>query len=258
MQSANQHSEVVSQYLAEEIAAGRLLGPFPLEMAQSAYWHISRFGVIPKQNKPGQWRLIVDLSFPEGASVNSGIDQSLCSLTYTKVEEVAQAVFDLGQGSELAKADIKAAYRLVPVHPQDRPLLAMQWQGKVYVDKALPFGLRSAPKLFNAIADAIEWVAKNQGASHLWHYLDDYITIGRAGTGECEFNKRIFHHVCSRLGVPLAVDKCEGPTTCLTFLGIEIDTVAMELRLPQVKLARLKGEISAWLKHRYYTDSIYG
>ena len=54
----------------------------------------------------------------------------------------------------------------------------MQWPEKVYVDKALPFGLRSAPKLFNALADVIEWVAKNQGTSNLWHYLDDYITNG--------------------------------------------------------------------------------
>ena len=81
MQLATQHPEIVSKYLAEEIVAGQLLGPFSLEMAQSACWHISRFGVIPKQSKPGQWRLIVDLSFPEDASVNIGIDPSLCSLT---------------------------------------------------------------------------------------------------------------------------------------------------------------------------------
>ena len=34
--------------------------------------------------------------------------------------------------------------------------LRMKWQGQVYVDAALPFGLRSAPKIFNALADALE------------------------------------------------------------------------------------------------------
>ena len=72
MQSAVDHPEVVSQYLAEEIAAGRLLGPFFREMAYSASWHVSRFGVIPKHSKPGHWRLIVDLSFPVDASVTMG------------------------------------------------------------------------------------------------------------------------------------------------------------------------------------------
>ncbi len=28
----------------------------------------------------------------------------------------------------------------------------------------------------------------------------------------------------------------QGPTTCLTFLGIELDTVAMEARLPTIQL----------------------
>ena len=72
------------------------------------------------------------------------------------MDDVADAVCQLGDGTELAKADIKAAYRMVPVHPDDRPLLAMQWEGEVYLYRALLFGLRSAPKIFNALADALE------------------------------------------------------------------------------------------------------
>ena len=93
-------------------------------------------------------------------------------------------VQELGRGSELAKADIKAAYRIVPVHPQDCQLLAMKWQGDVYIDTALPFGLQSAPKLFNVIADALEWCVKEAGTKFLWQYLDDFITVGKAGSGE--------------------------------------------------------------------------
>ena len=60
--------------------------PFPLGMAHAAAWQMSRFGVILKHHTLGKWRLIVDLSFPAGASINDGIDPSLCSLKYTKVE----------------------------------------------------------------------------------------------------------------------------------------------------------------------------
>ena len=45
----------------------------------------------------------------------------------------------------MAKADIKQAYRNMLVHPDDRDLLGMQWQGQLLVDGCLPFGLRSAP-----------------------------------------------------------------------------------------------------------------
>ena len=51
-----------------------------------------------------------------------------------------------------------------------------------------PFGLRSAPKIFNAIADALEWIAKSCGVTYLEHFLDDYVTVGAPGTSECNQN----------------------------------------------------------------------
>ena len=245
MQSAYDHPEVVTHYLEEEVKAGRVLGPFSKVEADAAAWQISKFGVIPKHQE-NKWRLIIDLSRPEQASVNEGIDLSICSLNYVKLDEVADTVCLLGRGTELAKADIRAAYRIVPVHPDDRPLLAMEWDGQVYVDGALPFGLRSAPKIFNAISDSLEWAIKANGARFLWHYLDDFITVGGPGAGECEFNCSLIRHMCNRLGVPLAEDKCEGPVTRIVFLGIEIDSMAMELRLPLDKLRRVQDELRRW------------
>lgn len=76
---------------------------------------------------------------------------------------MARAAQSIGQGTLLAKLDIKAAYRLVPVHPEDRPLLGFQRHNKYYVDGMLTFGLRSAPKIFTAVTDALEWVVHSRG-----------------------------------------------------------------------------------------------
>ena len=59
---------------------------------------------------------------------------------------------EAGQGAFMAKLDLEAAYRHVPVHPDDQGLLAVKWGNEVYVDSVLPFGLRSAPKIFTAVA----------------------------------------------------------------------------------------------------------
>lgn len=67
------------------------------------------------------------------------------------------------------------------------------------------------------------------------HYVDDFITVGRPGSGECSNNTRIMLQVFEELGAPVEEDKSEGPATTLPFLGIEIDKVAMELRLPRKK-----------------------
>ena len=246
MKSALEHRTIVQDYLTQESIHKTLLGPFLPQDIQHLGVHTSKCGVIPKKHTPGKWRLIIDFSSPENHSVNDGIDATLTSLTYTRVEQVAQAVLELGPGTQMAKIDIKSAFRIIPVHPDDRPLLGMLWEDQVYIDAALPFGLRSAPKLFNALADALEWIAKRLGIEFLWHYLDDFITIGRPGSEECTFFLHLLINLCSRLGIPLATEKVEGPSTCLPFLGIEIDSVAQELRLPMVKLSRIHAMLSEW------------
>ena len=192
--------------------------------------HMNRMGVIRKGHTPGKWRLITDLSFPEHRSVNDGIDSRLCSLQYTSVEKVATAAIGLGRGALLAKLDVKSAYRLIPVHPLDRPLLGIEWQGSAYMDGMLPFGLRSAPKIFTAVADALEWILRRQGVVHVDHYLDDFIIYGPPGSDQCAEQLQWTLALCERLGVPVADEKLEGPTECLTFLGIEIEFCACRRR----------------------------
>ena len=58
-------------------------------------------------------------------------------------------------GALMAKFDIASAYWSIPVHPENRLLLGMTWREDPLVSGALPFGLRSAPELFTALADAL-------------------------------------------------------------------------------------------------------
>ena len=243
MLSATQFPQVIDDYLRLELELERVV-VIPQDWVHIV--HTSPFGVIPKKHKPGKWRLILDLSSPAGLSVNDGIDKDLCSLSYISIDEVVKCIISQGQGAMLAKIDVKQAYRNIPVHPEDRPLLGMAWKGKVYLDKVLPFGLRSAPLIFSAIADALQWIIQAQGVEFLFHYLDDFITIGRPATLECENNLSIIKHCCDITGTPLEQEKVEGPSTCLPFLGIELDTEAMEIRLPADKLLQLRQTIGEW------------
>ena len=118
MKSAEENPQVVNDCLEAEKKREVLLGPF--EWSEVAEVHLSRFGVIPKKTQPGKWRLIVDLSHPEGRSVNDGISCELCSLQYIHMEEMVRKLLELGLGVQMAKMDIERAYRMVPVHPQDR------------------------------------------------------------------------------------------------------------------------------------------
>ena len=127
----------------------------------------------------------MDLSHPKGTSVNDGVESELCSLSYASIDVAAAMVLSKGKGAELAKLDIVSTYRIVPVHPDDCPQLGMKWKGSLYIDTVLPFGLRSAPKVFTAIADGLEWILQDRGGCDSVHYLDDYLFVGTPGTGAC-------------------------------------------------------------------------
>ena len=129
-------------------------------------------GVVPKKHS-SEWRTIYHLSYPEGDSINDYIPKDPYALQYVRVDDAIRILKSLGPGSFMAKTDLKSAFRLIPVHPGDWHLLGIYWQKHYYVDFYLPFGLRSAPFLFNQLSDALEWVLKhNYGLQHVLHILD--------------------------------------------------------------------------------------
>ena len=93
----------------------------------------------------------MDLSSPQGSSINNFIPKDDYTLHYTSFDEALTLVARYGQ-----KADIKHAFRLCPVRLEDRKLLGIHWQGKFHIDLHLPFVLRSSPYLFNCLADTFE------------------------------------------------------------------------------------------------------
>ena len=144
---------------------------------------------------------------------------------------------------------MKSAYRIVPIHPQDHYLFGISWDGNTYVDQALPFGLRSTPKLFTAVADALGWALWVAGIPLHIHYLDDFLLFSPpSGDGQWLPHRAL--STFQSLGVPVASQKIEGPATVVTFLGIVIDTVRCELSLPVHKIYEIQDKLRGWLSRR--------
>jgi len=209
--------------------------------------HFSGVGVIPKKN--GKLRLIHDLSSPANSSVNDGIDRADFTFQYTTIDAAVSSIMRLGPGAYLTKIDIRNAFRLCPVHPSDWYLLGIKWQDKYYHDKVLPFGLRSAPYIFNCLAESIEWIIRDVGhLADIMHYLDDYLNVSAPSLPLANQHRSIILDIMQYLNVPIAPEKVEGPSTCLVFLGIELDTVLLEMRLPQDKLQDILSAVRAILE----------
>ena len=161
----------------------------------------------------------------------------------------------LGRGCHLAKTDIRNAFRPCPVHPDDYHLLGITRMGHYYYDRVLPFGLRSAPFIFNQVADTLQWICLHHfHIGKLIHLLDDYLTAGPPASPICQQQLDILLAVCAYLGVPIATEKTEGPTTALTFLGILLDTLHLEERLPLDKHSHLIALLEMTISRRKCTQ----
>jgi hypothetical protein len=195
----------------------------------------------------------LDLSSPRGDSVNDGISRDEFRCQYSKFDDAVDIVLHLGQGSYIGKIDIKHAFRICPVAPEQWPLLCFRWLGQFFTDTRLPFGSRSSPFIFNTFAIALAWIVLNYGTlNFLIHYLDDYF-LANYSRESCQADMDTFLRICKDLGVPIAEDKLEGPATTLTYLGIEIDTVNMVVRLPAAKLEKIKSLLLQWVGRKKCT-----
>ena len=114
----------------------------------------------------------------------------LSSVSYVSLDNLASLVTSVGRGALLVKADIKEAYRMVPIHPSDQHLLEIQWEDSIYIDRMLPLGLCSAPDpILNA--EALGWRKVYYQAPLPWfillwdgsHWTDVDIRGGYNGKG---------------------------------------------------------------------------
>ena len=248
--SAYQQPEVIDTALKKECEAGRILGPFSTPPLSN--FRTSGLGLVPKHD--GGWRVIYHLSTPIGLSINDFIDPSTYSLSYCSVDDAYAFVNQLGAGTLLSKIDLKDTFRLIPVHPADWNLLGIHWKQQFFIDTCLPFGLRSAPFLFNQLANAIHWTLRNNyNISHILHYLDDFLTAGPPDSNICASNLHTMLTFCDKINAPIKPSKVEGPTTCLTFLGIQINTISMEASITSERKQSLLSELQLLHTHHKCT-----
>ena len=231
-------------YLQEEIQFGAICGPFrepPLDNL-----HISPFMTREKPGAPHR-RVIIDLSFPSGEAVNSNISKESYLgtdfiLTLPSIDTITNKVRKFGKGSLLYKIDISRAFRHVKIDPRDYFLLGLRHQD-YYLDTCLPFGFRHGSGIFQRLSDAIRFIMKSQGYDVI-NYIDDVIGFGTISTAKPSFEalKSLLH----KLGLDISFKKLVTPTTKVTCLGVDVDTVDFTVSIPDQKLTEIIQICNNW------------
>ena len=235
----------VDAYIAEELEFGAILGPF--SESPIPYSHSSPFMTRAKPNSDRR-RVIIDLSWPLGASVNAGIDKdsylgSKFCLTFPTVDHITDELKKLGRGALLYKIDVSRAFRHVKVDPGDYDLLGLDWHGR-YVDTCVPFGTRHGSQIFQRLSDGVRYVMRQKGYDII-DYIDDYVGVGVPSVASASFSALI--DLMGDLGLTISQKKLVPPSTQVTCLGVLIDTVKGTISIPPDKLHDVTSTVRQWL-----------
>ena len=166
---------MADELISRELAAGRIEGPFDEQPFESL--HISPIKLQPK--KSGGFRLILNLSAPyDSDSINFHISDENSKVSYASIQDAIAIIQSLGPKCFMAKSDIKSAFRLIPIHPDDYSKLGFKYMGKFYYDRCLAQGCSSSCRIFERFSTALEWILNNKlGVKHSCHILDDFLFL---------------------------------------------------------------------------------
>ena len=237
---------IIDKNMLKEVSLGHTAGPFlspPFPNLQ-----VYPIGAIPKKHS-SEWRTIFHLSYPKrhSTSMNAHISPEVYSLQYIKVDHAIAILQDLGQGCFMSKLDINAAFRNIPVRPSDWELLGMKWEGLYFFVMVLPFGLRSAPFLFDQFSLALEWIIQHKlNIPQVIHILDNFFLAASPPCANCMTALCKVLHLFTDLDIPVAPNKTFPASTSLEFMGILLDSQSTEARLPLDKLTHLRTSFCQW------------
>ena len=250
--SAYKYKDAVTASIEKDVSMGRKAGPF--DHPPFTNFVGSPMGAFQKKKRSDKYRIIHDLSWPPGHSVNDFIPAEDFHLQYISVDTVTDHIKRCGPGTLLAKLDLADAFKHIMVRKEDWELLGTVWYKpdqygnlvkQYYIDLVLPFGLRSSPKLFDNFVVALEYIMLQTGVTHVFHYLDDFITFGET-VDECQGNLDMMLETCKTVGFDVNPEKVVDATPVLEFLGFIIDTNKMEIRISQERLDDITDELQRW------------
>ena len=231
------NAEKMKTVIAKEVNEGK----FSIVINKPSQIHA--LGAVPKPN--GSVRHITDCSRPLKNSVNNFMRQTFSTFSFNTIDTVIKNV---SPGSFMATVDLQDAYRSVPIHPEDRTHFGLRWDlgnGPVYLtDNFLCFGSRCSAFIFNRLTDAVARFITKQGII-CYNYLDDFIIISESYTDALRAENLLIKTL-RKLGFYISWRKVASPSQKCRYLGIDIDSVAGKLLLPDDKLSKLHDELLFW------------
>ena len=242
------------EFVAKGVEHCDLVGGFSASPFQDV--HISP--LMTAEKKPSSRRCVFDATFGDFSLNNSTPqDQYLgqqIDYSFPRIEDFRQLILSCGRGCWIWKRDLARYFLQIPLDPLEFPLVAFVWRAAIYFFIKLMFGLRNSGYQAQRLSEAIVWIHKRLGLEtdletffNSLVYVDDF-----GGCEESELraiqSSQALHKLLIDLGLEESVKKEHKPSNLMPFLGVNFDTLRLEMSVPHDKLAEVCEEVSLWEK----------
>ena len=219
--SAIQFPTAVDHYLHKEMRLGAILGPY--DSIDYENFHCSPVLTRPKDGDSR--RVILNLSFPAGASLNDAVTREFCdsrpfTLRFPTIDTILDSIRDIQGTPMLAKIDVAKAFRNLRVDPVNAFKFGIKWRNKYYLDVALAFGWVHGSASFQITSGTILHIMKCHDCK-IFAYIDDFIIVSQENDARRHY--QALFDLFTELGLPMNQDKLSPPIRTLTYLGVTID-----------------------------------
>ena len=246
-QGAEEFPNDMLLYLKKESQHRAILGPFKANPFNSGI-KISPLNTVPKGDSCER-RVILDLSFPKGASINEFISKEFyldekIDLVYPRVDDFIELIKQKGQGCLLYKTDLRRAYRQLSYCPSAYNKVAFIWKKHIFFDTVLCMGSRSSPYCCQKFTNAISFIMFKLGI-YILNYLDDLASAEIRQNAEFAF--KTLQAVLKKCGIEEAKNKACSPSTSMVFIGVLFNTVTMTIEITPERLRDIISILTSWL-----------
>lgn len=240
--SATEYPAQLDKFVAKELSLGGVIGP--LTKPPFIEWcHVSPLMSREKRGTQDR-RVIIDMTYPPETSVNSYIFKNTVmgeprDHALPNIDSFVEELKAIGPGAYMSSTNVSRAYKNFRSDPLDWPLLSFCWRDVFYCDVSMPFGARASSCHMQRVANAIVRMLKDRGVIAKM-YIDDLILVSPSKE-KAERDLAIAQALLQELGLPEATDKVQRPSTEVTWLGVNIDSVSMTISVPHEKLEEIRS-----------------
>ena len=245
---ARDYKSDVDEFLRSEITNGHISGPYATPPFDS--FCTSPLNSVPKPDS-AERRIIVDLSWPIGEGVNSGIQTDFylgvpTDLHFPTTDDIIGMIQRAGRECFIYKRDLKAAYRQIPVDPADYNYLGYFWDSNYYFDTRLAMGQRTSALACQRTTRAVVNIMNSKFSTTV--YLDDFIGVEAACRAwESYYSMR---DILEELGLKENSSKALPPAQRQIVIGVLFDTINMTMSVTPERVAEIRHLVLFWKDKR--------